>query len=252
MTSVYDLPDWAALIAAVKANPDDDLPRLVAADWLQEHGEDERAEFIRRQCCNDVVLPRLTMLTAFESVLNAQPHQCVRGAEAWTATVSSVAWGGLLLLTFRRGFVSRVSGPLAALVGERCVRCGGEGKFRSGEWLTYWEDCPDCHGTGRTEGVLRRLVRREPVAEVVVSDREPWQVAGGVGRWGWSKHHDDMMFPGNRSVIPAEILDLIPEADDSPIRGFRHRRWFRTADAARSALSSALLLWAAQPEEVPA
>lgn len=30
--------------------PDDDLPRLAFADWLQEHGEDERAEFIRVQC----------------------------------------------------------------------------------------------------------------------------------------------------------------------------------------------------------
>lgn len=38
-----------ALHAAVCANPDDDTPRLVFADWLQEHDEDERAEFIRVQ-----------------------------------------------------------------------------------------------------------------------------------------------------------------------------------------------------------
>ncbi|QJW99786.1 TIGR02996 domain-containing protein [Frigoriglobus tundricola] len=30
-------------------NPDDDTPRLVFADWLQEHGEEDRAEFIRVQ-----------------------------------------------------------------------------------------------------------------------------------------------------------------------------------------------------------
>ena len=30
-------------------NPDEDTPRLVFADWLQEHGEEERAEFIRLQ-----------------------------------------------------------------------------------------------------------------------------------------------------------------------------------------------------------
>ena len=39
-----------ALLRAVCENPDDDTPRLVFADWLQENGEDDRAEFIRVQC----------------------------------------------------------------------------------------------------------------------------------------------------------------------------------------------------------
>jgi uncharacterized protein (TIGR02996 family) len=39
-----------AFIAAILAAPDDDLPRLVYADWLEEQGEVERAEFIRVQC----------------------------------------------------------------------------------------------------------------------------------------------------------------------------------------------------------
>lgn len=39
-----------ALLRAICDNPDDDTPRLVFADWLQEHGEEERAEFIRVQC----------------------------------------------------------------------------------------------------------------------------------------------------------------------------------------------------------
>jgi uncharacterized protein (TIGR02996 family) len=38
-----------ALLHAVCENPDDDAPRLVFADWLQENGEDDRAEFIRLQ-----------------------------------------------------------------------------------------------------------------------------------------------------------------------------------------------------------
>ena len=35
---------------AIRANPYDDTPRLVYADWLQEHGDEPRAEFIRVQC----------------------------------------------------------------------------------------------------------------------------------------------------------------------------------------------------------
>jgi uncharacterized protein (TIGR02996 family) len=38
-----------ALLAAVCEHPDDDTPRLVFADWLDEHGEPDRAEFIRVQ-----------------------------------------------------------------------------------------------------------------------------------------------------------------------------------------------------------
>lgn len=39
-----------ALLAAVLAAPDDDGPRLIYADWLDDHGEPERAELIRIQC----------------------------------------------------------------------------------------------------------------------------------------------------------------------------------------------------------
>jgi uncharacterized protein (TIGR02996 family) len=39
-----------ALLRAVCESPDDDTPRLVFADWLQENGEEARAEFIRLQC----------------------------------------------------------------------------------------------------------------------------------------------------------------------------------------------------------
>ncbi len=38
--------DISPFIAAVCASPDDDAPRLIYADYLDEHGESERAEFI--------------------------------------------------------------------------------------------------------------------------------------------------------------------------------------------------------------
>jgi uncharacterized protein (TIGR02996 family) len=39
-----------ALMAAVCGDPDDDTLRMVYADWLEEHGDADRAEFIRLQC----------------------------------------------------------------------------------------------------------------------------------------------------------------------------------------------------------
>lgn len=38
-----------AFLAAIADRPDDDLPRLVYADWLDENGDPDRAEFIRTQ-----------------------------------------------------------------------------------------------------------------------------------------------------------------------------------------------------------
>lgn len=46
------MDDRRALMAAILADPEDDTPRLVFADWLQEHGDEHdraRAEFIRLQ-----------------------------------------------------------------------------------------------------------------------------------------------------------------------------------------------------------
>jgi uncharacterized protein (TIGR02996 family) len=43
------MTDRDSFIAAIAANPADDLPRLVFADWLDENGEPERAAFIRAQ-----------------------------------------------------------------------------------------------------------------------------------------------------------------------------------------------------------
>jgi uncharacterized protein (TIGR02996 family) len=43
-------PEAEALLEAIFDNPDDNTPRLVFADWLQEHGQEHYARFIRLQC----------------------------------------------------------------------------------------------------------------------------------------------------------------------------------------------------------
>jgi uncharacterized protein (TIGR02996 family) len=46
------LTDRDALLGSVLASPEDDAPRLVYADYLEENGEADRARFIRRQIHN--------------------------------------------------------------------------------------------------------------------------------------------------------------------------------------------------------
>ena len=66
-----------AFLADVIENPDDDAPRLVFADWLDDNGQSERAEFIRLQCrlvalpeddpaCDDLEARQRELLAAHE------------------------------------------------------------------------------------------------------------------------------------------------------------------------------------------
>jgi uncharacterized protein (TIGR02996 family) len=45
------------LLEAIASAPDDDAPRLVAADWFAEHGQPERAELISLQCRRERLEP---------------------------------------------------------------------------------------------------------------------------------------------------------------------------------------------------
>ena len=51
------MTDGDALLAAITALPDEDVPRLAYADWLTEHGRAEEGEFIRVQCRLAAVAP---------------------------------------------------------------------------------------------------------------------------------------------------------------------------------------------------
>src|SRR5262249_4928243 len=59
-TRRHSMSEENALLAAIDANPLDDAPRLVYADWLDEQGgkpQAARAEFIRAQCELDLLPP---------------------------------------------------------------------------------------------------------------------------------------------------------------------------------------------------
>jgi uncharacterized protein (TIGR02996 family) len=72
--------DLDSFLRAIIASPDDDTPRLVCADWLDEHGEPERAELIRVQCG----LARLRYDDGRVSELQAREYRLLSGhLPAW-------------------------------------------------------------------------------------------------------------------------------------------------------------------------
>jgi uncharacterized protein (TIGR02996 family) len=51
------MTDDTALYRAIVARPEDDTPRLVYADWLEENGREQEAEFIRLECRLETATP---------------------------------------------------------------------------------------------------------------------------------------------------------------------------------------------------
>jgi uncharacterized protein (TIGR02996 family) len=260
----WEHEQWPNWVASIRADPEDDLPRLVAADWLDEQGYGERAELIRwgvahphqwTECEGDssVGQPCPIHSEEFDNRCRFFCHSCQAFA----------AWGipDLLLgegsgTKYLRGFLHTVRASLINLIGSECGRCGGDGWKEVvadviGGFSRYErEECHHCHGTGRVPGVLRELVRREPVTRVEVTDREPiqlWCDAGNVFHWMTGR-----VEPESPHFVPAEIHELIT-LPNAVIGGEEMPGKFATtADAARAALSDAILRWAMAPEAVTA
>jgi uncharacterized protein (TIGR02996 family) len=94
--------DGEALLAAILANPDDDTPRLVYADWLDEHDESARAEFIRVQIAL-VHAPTLALRAREAALLATHETAWLSALKAEKAPLYGEAHG-----KFRRGFIEVV------------------------------------------------------------------------------------------------------------------------------------------------
>lgn len=92
--------DHAAFLRAIRAAPDDDLPRLIYADYLDEHG-DPRGEFIRVQ----IERLRLPRNDPRRAELKAREDDLLRRhREEWEGPLAAVVSHAV----FRRGFIDDV------------------------------------------------------------------------------------------------------------------------------------------------
>ncbi|HYH63186.1 MAG TPA: TIGR02996 domain-containing protein [Urbifossiella sp.] len=96
-----------ALMRAIRDNPDDDTPRLVYADWLDDHArgpaDRARARFIRLQCDAER-LPEADPRRA-AAQRQAADLQADHGRD-WLAALADLGWPEPEELTFSRGFVA--------------------------------------------------------------------------------------------------------------------------------------------------
>src|SRR5262245_31206704 len=249
--------DEAALYGPVLEAPFADAPRLVYADWLEEHGRALRAEFIRVQC-------EFSRLAGHHHVGGVGARRCQRcarskylatragrilGATADDGTSNWVAWKSAhlgMIIRYDRGFAGAVA-------------CQAR---------TWQEQGP-------------ALVQALPVTELRLIDRKPNQEAGlgwawfvflnerawaGDDHFGWTPY---WLPPAWRPTLLAagcggEFTPAYVPAWNLPSRLTRGGRWLRpakpadgtralypTIDAAARAVGRAALNWARGRAEPP-
>lgn len=187
------------LLAPILTRPDDDLPRLIAADWLEENGQGEWAEFIRSQ------------IESEESDKNQRRHQR-RLCEIWDGEnrnglgyqfdlpplQSRMGWekcdGETEIIIVRRGWPDEIRCTMAQWVGEYCQRCGGHGSAYSDQHGEIVGTCPNCNRTGRTPGIAGRVMKEWPVTKVVLTDKSPMDASDGYS-WHLSDHFHQEELP---------------------------------------------------------
>ncbi len=268
------MTDEQALLRSVLLDPANDLPRLVLADWLEEHGQGEQAEFIRVQIelarMELSGIPRFRTRTGqpttddFDDELEKWETLRRRGRELWTEVIQQClrslpddfvplldngedSGGGNPGAIVRRGFVSEVSCDLETLFGGPCLACGRPWtgrRRRSGRSSgTGQSFCHTCHGTGRIPGIARELFSSQPVQIVTLTDREPICVArpaaGVRGEWWWSAEGND--FHSSNHDIPSELLTEHFDYGPHPTR-----------EAAQDYLSGRIVEWGRSLAGLPA
>jgi uncharacterized protein (TIGR02996 family) len=225
-------------------HPFDDAPRLIYADWLEDHGEEARAEFIRVQCelargvfpceCTCEYEHGIGCPAGRKIDLRRREREVEGWADEWARAILpplASYWMPRRILdsnpeltnpvfAYHRGFVAEVTLPCAAWVGRECPDCLDRYYGQHGRW---WEHCLSCHGSGQVDDGGGSLVEVTPLEWVDLADKRPFRSTiiersvcwvrireGGLGGGGIPNHG-----------IPPELFDLLEDGsvvtiDDQP------------------------------------
>ena len=184
------------LLSDICESPEDDTPRLVYADWLEEHDQPERAEFIRVQ----IELARLSRDDPRRPDLALRERELLTAHEAqWLGPLAKM----ISTPQFRRGFVEQVS------VGVRQFMDNADEIFRL---------APVCHLK------LLRLSQKTPGSPFAGASLDDVAFADGKMRRkdGREMRLADVMRAGNVDRIEKEARGLESEPSAN---AFRYAYW---------------------------
>jgi uncharacterized protein (TIGR02996 family) len=222
----------ADFLRDIIANRDDDGPRLVYADWLDERGDPKRAEFIRVQCelakpepvctgyycdeeighvdCDydDKMEERSALRRRERELLIAHGERWFAGLPGGWLEGLAAFWVGKgkpvaerTMYAIRRGFVAAVTCTWEAFGGGVCQKCR--------EWTEsefYPPNCDACHGTGRTPGLADAILASTPLEVVRLTTMPaPGGSIESVTNPGWRPGTDAPLgqwrFAGRKEVV---------------------------------------------------
>jgi uncharacterized protein (TIGR02996 family) len=87
LQGVHVMTHEKAFIQAIRETPNDDAPRLIFADWLEEHGQADHAEFIRVQCR----IMHLTEKEPEQALLSARAEELLCGHwDEWVGPLRTI------------------------------------------------------------------------------------------------------------------------------------------------------------------
>lgn len=250
-----------ALLRAICEQPDDDNIRLIAADWHEDNGQAERAEFIRLQ----IEIHRRDAPSLGE--MKAGAYQ--RGAESlrlreralWLSQKLPSWFGESLGVTYsrntfalphdwpcgfvERGFVTEISCTLAEFMDWVCD-CD-RGVIDTGAETPWgWpinDRCPNCDGNGVIKGLASILFGEHPIIAVRLTNRNPLRQERSVRPFSW---HRMGLAAATEFDIPDELFYLIPESKRTGNYSFHS-----TTMEAISDLSSAAVNYARKLHGLP-
>lgn len=216
----------AAFLADIIAHPERDDIRLIFADWLDENGQADRAEFIRDQIARPAdsfvnlvrkdPFPLLGLKPGGAKLFHTDPDGSNKEYRTW-------AWGddtelGCAVIDLGRDLFYKVERGFIEVVG--CELAG---------WMQY----------GPT------LVRLHPIQRVSVIDKRPYRMTSipedqPGWRW-WCGDTSDPYFAQRESEnLPAELYNHVRCQNVAQPRAWL---WATEADAMR-ALSAGCITWA--------
>lgn len=167
------------LMTAILDNTASDLPRLIVADWLEEHGDSELSEFIRVQI-EFAKHPHYQHITTKNyDARDGVNEEWQRGfdLEKRNKELSNhcIDWFSLpksndaTSVSWSRGFPSSVRCTIADFMPGECEKCNGKGVLAGYPNALSFSSCGPCHGTGKSP-FLAAVIGGWPVREIRFSD----------------------------------------------------------------------------------
>ena len=250
-----------AFIADICEHPEDDAPRLIFADWLDDHGEPDRAEFVRTQmelarCPQQIAwLEQMPVESWTGDPVEGQLLRRLDGLRHRERHLLSIHWPRWLhesfdSLAFDVGTSARDDNDFGvSLYSKQKGELGhfdcsfrrgfvAEVKLPLAVWLV--------HGP--------KLVRQQPIERVEVWDKEPHNYLDRNTSWRWTNGIGPI-HPMYRKAVIGEVWDYLPRQDHdfwyaypTPEVAIDANFWcaYPTLEVAIDALSAACLLHAKQ------